>query len=68
MIKIDKSLLLLLPFMVDEITNETTLKTFEDRKDFIFIGGGKHAPNIEAIKYIKSTIWPLIHTQLHEAK
>ncbi|WP_405396890.1 glycosyltransferase [Maribacter sp. Asnod2-G09] len=67
-IKIDKSLLLLLPFMVDEINNETTWKTFEDRKDFIFIGGGKHAPNIDAVKYLKTTIWPLIHTQLPEAK
>ncbi|MDO6473315.1 glycosyltransferase [Maribacter sp. 1_MG-2023] len=65
---IDKSLLLLLPFMVDEITNETTWKTFEERKDFIFIGGGKHAPNIDAVKYLKTTIWPLIHTQLPEAK
>ncbi|WP_324027476.1 glycosyltransferase [Maribacter sp. BPC-D8] len=67
-IKIDKSLLLLLPFMVDEITTETIWKTFEERKDFIFIGGGKHAPNIDAVKYLKTTIWSLIHTQLPEAK
>ena len=67
-IKIDKSLLLLLPFMVDEITQETKWKSFEDRNGFIFIGGGKHAPNIDAIKLLKTTIWPLIHAQLPEAK
>ncbi|MEH6759634.1 MAG: glycosyltransferase [Maribacter arcticus] len=67
-IKIDKSLLLLLPFMVKEITQETKWKAFEDRNGFIFIGGGKHAPNIDAIKVLKTTIWPLIYAQLPEAK
>jgi glycosyltransferase involved in cell wall biosynthesis len=67
-IKIDKSLLLLLPFMVKEITQETNWKAFEDRNGFIFIGGGKHSPNIDAIKVLKTTIWHLIHVQLPEAK
>ncbi len=66
-IKIDNSLLLLLPFMVDEITQKTQWKIFEDRNGFMFIGGGKHAPNIDAIKMLKNTVWPLIHTQLPEA-
>jgi glycosyltransferase involved in cell wall biosynthesis len=66
-IKIDISLLLLLPFMVNEITQETKWKTFEDRNDFMFIGGGKHAPNIDAIKVLKTTIWPLIHSLVPEA-
>lgn len=66
-LKIDKSLLLLLPFMVNEITTETTWETFEQRQDFIFIGGGKHAPNIDAVKCLKSMIWPLVHKQLPEA-
>ena len=67
-IKIDESLLLLLPFMVNEITQETKWKTFEERNDFMFIGGGKHAPNIDAIKVLKTILWPLIHAQLPEAK
>ncbi|MEP2688701.1 glycosyltransferase [Maribacter dokdonensis] len=66
-LNIDKSLLLLLPFMVDEIGNDTSWKTFEQRQDFIFIGGGKHAPNIDAVKCLKSIIWPLVHKQLPEA-
>ncbi len=67
-LNIDKSLLLLLPFMVDEITTETSWKTFEERADFVFIGGGKHAPNIDAVKCLKTTIWPLIRKQLPEVK
>ncbi|WP_321827360.1 glycosyltransferase [Maribacter dokdonensis] len=66
-LKIDKSLLLLLPFMVNEIGNDTSWKTFEQRQDFIFIGGGKHAPNIDAVKCLKSIIWPLVQVQLPEA-
>ncbi|KSA13644.1 glycosyltransferase [Maribacter dokdonensis] len=66
-LKIDKSLLLLLPFMVNEIGNDTAWKIFEQRQDFIFIGGGKHAPNIDAVKCLKSIIWPLVHKQLPEA-
>ncbi|WP_244178350.1 glycosyltransferase [Maribacter litoralis] len=67
-LNIDKSLLLLLPFMVDEITTETNWKTFEEREDFVFIGGGKHAPNIDAVKCLKTTIWPLIRKKLPEPK
>jgi len=67
-LNIDKSLLLLLPFMVDDITTETNWKTFEEREDFVFIGGGKHAPNIDAVKCLKTTIWPLIRKQLPEVK
>ncbi len=66
-LKIDKSLLLLLPFMVNEIGNDSAWKTFEQRQDFIFIGGGKHAPNIDAVKCLKSMIWPLVHKQLPQA-
>lgn len=66
-IKIDISLLLLLPFMANEITKETNWKTFEDRKNFMFIGGGKHVPNIDAIKCLKTIIWPLLHKRLPEA-
>jgi glycosyltransferase involved in cell wall biosynthesis len=66
-IRIDKTLLLLLPFLVDEITQETKWKAFEDRNGFMFIGGGKHAPNIDAIKMLKTAIWPLIHSQLSES-
>lgn len=61
---IPKNLLLHLPFMVDESDMPEQPKQFEDRSDFIFIGGGKHLPNIEAIRQLKKTIWPKIRKQL----
>lgn len=33
---------------------------FEERKDYLFIGNGKHSPNVDAIRYLKLSIWPLI--------
>ena len=67
-LKIDKCLLLLLPFMIDEIKENIQWPTYDQRTDFLFIGGGKHAPNIDAILNLKNNIWPLIRKQLLEAK
>ena len=67
-LKIDKGLLLLLPFMVDEINENIQWPTYEQRTDFLFIGGGKHAPNVDAILHLKNNIWPLIRQQLPNAK
>ncbi len=67
-IKIDKSLLLHLPFLVDKIEDIEQLPTSEERSDFIFIGGGKHSPNIDAIKWLKTDIWPKIRAELPKAK
>ncbi len=67
-IGINESLLLHLPFMLakDDIPIKTP--SFEERSDFIFIGGGKHLPNLDAIKYLKKDIWPKIKTKLPNAK
>ncbi len=67
-LKIDKSLLLLLPFMVDALPETPNWPGYEQRTDFIFIGGGKHAPNVDALTYLKNTIWPLIRQQIPNAK
>ncbi|MFS4468312.1 glycosyltransferase [Maribacter sp. 2210JD10-5] len=67
-LRIDKNLLLHLPFMEEELPKKPDWNPFEARNDFIFIGGGKHTPNIDAIKQLKTEIWPLIHQQLPEAK
>lgn len=60
----NSTLLYHLPFMVD--VSEISLKTpsFEERKDFIFIGGGKHAPNIDSIKHLKHDLWPRLRKKL----
>ncbi len=50
-----------------ERNNEPSL-TFEDRKDFIFIGNFYHEPNRNAVMVLKEKIWPLIRMKLPEAK
>ncbi len=64
-IGINKSLLLFLPFMFSKV--EDNFLSFESRKDFICIGNGKHAPNIDAVVTLKKNIWPAIRKQLPEA-
>lgn len=67
-VKINKDLLLYLPLMADPILKNTIGPSFEDRSDFIFIGGGKHSPNLDAIIYLKQQIWPGIRSELPKAK
>ncbi len=40
--------------------------TFEERKDFVFIGNFYHEPNRHAVIVLKEKIWPLIHKKLPE--
>ena len=65
-IKNPELLLLHLPFMLDALDGSTIDKwmPFDVRKDFVFIGFGGHAPNIDAISYIKNEIWPKIRMAL----
>lgn len=68
-VKIDESLLLYLPFQIDKITAEDqhSWTSFSERKHFICVGNGKHAPNVDAIKWLKTEIWPLIRKELPTA-
>lgn len=67
---IPNELLLHLPFMVENISEEEILKwpKFKDRSDFVAVGNGKHAPNIDSIKILKAKIWPLIRKELPDAQ
>ncbi|MDI1256550.1 MAG: glycosyltransferase [Flavobacterium sp.] len=68
--KVDISLLYYLPFLLEQI-DENTIKNwplFEERNDFIFIGNFLHEPNWNAVQYLKETIWPLIKKQLPDAQ
>ena len=67
--KIDSSLLYYLPLLLGGIFISAieNLPSFEERKDFIFIGNFLHEPNWNAVQYLKETIWPLIKKQLPEA-
>lgn len=67
--KIDKALVYYLPFLLEPIddTEIKELPSFEDRKDFVFIGNFLHEPNWNAVQYLKETIWPLVKKQVPEA-
>ncbi len=69
LIKIDERQLLHLPFQLSKIENTQIARWpgFNERKDFICIGNGKHAPNVDAIKCLKTEIWPLIRKSLPTA-
>ncbi len=59
-----------LPFLLEAITEKDrkAFPVFEKRKDFSCFGNGRHAPNIDALKYLNDAIWPLIRKELPEAK
>ncbi|GGW67021.1 glycosyl transferase [Winogradskyella epiphytica] len=67
---IDENLLYYLPFLLDPISEEKTesLPSFEARQHFITIGNFLHAPNYDAVLYLKQSIWPLIRKQLPKAE
>lgn len=69
-VKVDESLLLYLPFMYDHL-NESIIRNwtpFDKRQHFVFLGNGKHAPNIDAITWLNTSIWPLIRESLPETE
>ncbi|WP_299556243.1 glycosyltransferase [Seonamhaeicola sp.] len=68
--KIDRSLLLYLPFMLDSMPLDVTKKlpTFQERNHFITIGNFLHEPNYDAVLHLKRSIWSLIRSQLPDAQ
>ncbi|SEE63171.1 glycosyltransferase [Pseudomonas migulae] len=54
------------PLMVD--APDSPPAPFEDRSHFIHIGNFRHAPNWDAVLWLKTTIWPLIREQLPTAQ
>lgn len=64
-----KELLHYVPFLYDPI-EETELAAwpgFDARTDYLFIGNFHHFPNIDAVHYLKSEIWPRIRNLKHDA-
>ncbi|WP_030130266.1 glycosyltransferase [Pseudomonas sp. QTF5] len=54
------------PLMVEPLP--TASPAFEERAHFLSIGNFRHAPNWDAVLWMKTTIWPLIRAQLPEAQ
>ncbi|MCY1406053.1 sugar transferase, PEP-CTERM/EpsH1 system associated [compost metagenome] len=53
------------PLMLD--TPAQPFKTFTERTHFLSIGNFRHAPNWDAVLWLKNTLWPLIRQQLPQA-
>ncbi|WP_179334512.1 glycosyltransferase [Winogradskyella costae] len=68
--QIDKNLLHYLPFLLEPISEIDIkyLPTFENRHHFVTIGNFLHAPNYDAVLYLKQSIWPLVRQQLPKAE
>lgn len=64
--KIDSSILLYLPFMLENIGDiiATEYPDYSNREHFIYMGNFKHEPNINALLVLKNKIWPLIRKEM----
>ncbi len=67
--QIDPSLLLYIPLWVEsDFDGSTQLNpSFEQRQHFIFIGNFLHAPNANAVEFLKSNVWPRLSRAIPEA-
>ncbi len=67
---IDPSLLHYLPFLEEELHEETIQqwKPFEQREGFVFIGNFLHQPNWHTLQILKKEIWPMLKKQLPKVK
>jgi GT2 family glycosyltransferase/glycosyltransferase involved in cell wall biosynthesis len=44
------------------------LAPLEGRQDVVFIGGFRHQPNIDAVLFLATEVWPLVHLTLPSAR
>ncbi len=65
--KVDESLLCHIPFLVDLPSIKKQTLSFDQRKNFICIGGFRHAPNWDSVLYLQS-LWPKIRRRLPQAE
>lgn len=64
---IDSSLLINIPFMIEQNEVPSITKSFTERQHFISIGNFRHAPNWDAVLYLQK-LWPSIKKQLPNAE
>ncbi|MCP5161180.1 MAG: glycosyltransferase [Hahellaceae bacterium] len=66
------SLLHYCPFMIDGPLTVATaggaLPAWQDRAHFICIGNFRHAPNWDAVLWLRQTLWPMIRASLPQAE
>ncbi|NDG85749.1 MAG: glycosyltransferase, partial [Proteobacteria bacterium] len=57
-----------IPFGFDPPVHTMKLRSFEERADFCWVGNFRHAPNADALRWIRKEIWPQIRIALPEAR
>ncbi|MEZ4793029.1 MAG: glycosyltransferase [Gelidibacter sp.] len=64
--KVSEHLLYYLPFLTESVLLETRkgIPKFKEREHIVFIGNFLHAPNCDALLFLKEKIWPLIHWKM----
>ncbi len=64
--QVPSGILCFLPFLEKAMTDEhrQQLPTYDQRKDFVFIGNFLHEPNWRTVEVLKRTIWPKLHKEL----
>ncbi|MDN3594115.1 glycosyltransferase family 4 protein [Zunongwangia endophytica] len=68
--KIPAEIIQYLPYLLStaEIEKAEHSPSFEDRKEFMFIGNFLHEPNWDTVSYLKQSIWPKIRRDLPNAQ
>lgn len=68
--EVDTELLYYLPLFADTITADIRAEwpDFEGCSHFMTIGNFSHAPNADAVSYLRQDIWPAIREELPEAE
>lgn len=65
--KVDSQLLHYCPFMFDDKQLSQENPSYADRNGFMVIGNFRHAPNWDAVLWLKQNIWPLVRKQIPDA-
>lgn len=65
---VPKDILQHCPFMLDLAHLKKETPAYTQRQHFISIGNFRHAPNWDAVLWLKQEIWPLIRKQLPQAE
>ncbi|WP_448211732.1 glycosyltransferase [Colwellia sp. MEBiC06753] len=66
--QVPASLLLYLPFLYSQAQLTREPVAYSDREHFISIGNFRHAPNWDAVLWLKQQIWPRIRKALPQAQ
>lgn len=64
---IPSSILHYTPLFISEMTLET-IRSFENRQHFVFFGNFQHKPNVDAVLYLYTELWPSVKKQLPDAE